>query len=221
MPPDQYLRINFGLALLLYQKPRHQIKRFLMKDKNSANIPTAEMLAAAWRQSPGFGAPHWHEGKWIWLSPHGDAYTKCGSPIRPPHASAIKPHETQLWEKCWRCQTIRPWGGCGSKTPEPQWVTWRTVSVNKTPTPQPTPELTEVDSPTMLLIVLEKMTDCAAYGDWLLEDEIVSVATKHFNFKINATSLLDLLRPLWQAQKIEHKRNQSGQHTFRLKGGRK
>ena len=51
-----------------------------MKDEK---IPTAEALAEAWRKFPGFGTLHWHEGRWIWLSPHGDARSKCGSPIRP------------------------------------------------------------------------------------------------------------------------------------------
>lgn len=182
---------------------------------NDQKVPTAEMLAEAWRKSPGFGAPHWHEGKWVWLSPNGDARTKCGSPIPPPKAEDVKPHERQLWEKCWRCNTIRPWGGCGSKSPEPTWVTWWTVPVEKTSTPQPEP--TAVDSPTTILGVLEKMAECPAYGDWLTEDEIVFVATKHFDYKINVKSLLDLLRPLWHEGKIEHKRNQFGQHTFRLK----
>ena len=186
-----------------------------MKEKN---IPTAEMLAEAWRKNPGFGAPHWHEGRWVWLSPHGDAHSKCGSPIRPPKADEVKPHEQQLWKKCWKCNTIRPWGGCGSKTPAPKWGMSWTVPVDKTPIEKPEPELTEVDFPTAILVVLEKMTECPTFGDWLTEDEIVFVATKHFNLKANATSLLDLLRPLWHAGHIEHKRNQSGQHTFRLKG---
>ena len=93
-----------------------------MKDKK---VPTAEMLAAAWRKHPGFGAPHWHEGRWVWLSPNGDAHTKCGSPIRPPKAEDVKPHEKQLWQKCWKCNTIRPWGGCGSKVSKPHWIPWR------------------------------------------------------------------------------------------------
>ena len=92
------------------------------------------------------------------------------------------------------------------------------VNVDKTPKESPEPELTEVDFPTAILVVLEKMTDCPTFDDWLTEDEIVFVATKHFNLKVNATSLLDLLRPLWHAGHIEHKRNPSGQHTFRLKG---
>ena len=182
------------------------------------NAPTAEALAEAWRKHPGFGTPHWHNGRWVWLSPHGDAYTKCGSPIRPPKPEHIKPYQKRLWEKCWHCRTIRPWGGCGSKIPEPTWVTWWTVPVDKTPRTPPTPELTEVDSPTAMLVVLKKMTDCPTFGDWLTEDEIVFVATKHFDYKINVESLLDLLRPLWYEGKIEHKRNSFGQHIFRLKG---
>ena len=185
---------------------------------NDKKVPTAEMLAEAWRKHPGFGAPHWHEGRWVWLSPNGDAYTKCGSPIPPPKAEDVKPHEKLLWEKCWKCNTIRPWGGCGSKSPEPQWAYSRFVSVDKTPVEASQPELTEVEFPTEILVVLEKMTDCPTFGDWLIEDEIVVVATQHFNLKIDITSLLDLLRPLWHAGHIEHKRNQSGQHTFRLKG---
>lgn len=185
---------------------------------NDKKVPTAEMLAEAWRKHPGFGAPHWHKGRWVWLSPHGDAHTKCGSPIPPPAEADIKPHQRQLWEKCWRCRTIRPWGGCGSKTPKPQYSFSMLVSVDKTPIEKPQPELTEVDSPAAILVVLQKMADCPTFGDWFTEDEIVSVATKHFNYKINATSLLNLLRPLWHAGHIEHKRNEFGQHTFRLKG---
>ena len=186
-----------------------------MKEKQ---VPSAEVLAAAWRKSPGFCAPHWHERDWVWLSPHGDARTKCGSPIRPPKAEDVKPHEQQLWEKCWKCNTIRPWGGCGSKTPEPKWAASWYAPVDRTPVETPEPELTEVDSPNALLVVLEKMTECPIFGDWLLEDEIVAVATQHFNLKINAISLLDLLRPLWHEGKIEHKQNPFGQRTFRVKG---
>ena len=180
-------------------------------------VPDAETLAAAWRKHPGFGTPHWHEGRWEWLSPNGDARTKCGSPIRPPKADEVKPHEQQLWQKCWRCNTIRPWGGCGSKTLEPKWVASSSVPVDKTPTEKPEPELTEVDSPNAMLVVLEKMAECPTFGDWLIEDEIVFVATKHFNLKVNAASLLDLLRPLWHEGKIEHKQNPFGRHTFRVK----
>ena len=186
-----------------------------MKDKK---IPTAEQLAEAWRNSPGFGAPYWHDGKWVWLSPHGDAYTKCGSPIRPPKEADIKPHQRELWKKCWQCNTIRPWGGCGSRTPKPQFAYSWLVPTDKTPVEIPEPELTAVDSPAAVLVVLEKMADCAAFGNWLIEDEIVWVATKHFNFKIDIPSLLALLRPLWREGKIEHKRNRSGQNCFRLKG---
>ena len=92
------------------------------------------------------------------------------------------------------------------------------VDVDKTPIEKPEPELTEVESPATILVVLQKMTECPIFGDWLIEDEIVVVATKHFNLKVDATSLLDLLRPLWHEGKIEHKRNELGQHTFRVKG---
>ena len=186
-----------------------------MADKK---VPAAEILAEAWRKSPGFGAPHWHEKRWVWLSPNGDARTKCGSPIRPPKAEDVKPHEQQLWDKCWKCNTIRPWGGCGSKSHQPTWASSRMVDVDRTPTEKPEPELTEVDSPAALLVVLEKMTESGTFGNWLIEDEIVVVAAKHFNFKVNAASLLDLLRPLWHEGKIEHQRNRFGQNCFHLKG---
>ena len=52
-----------------------------------------QALAEAWRKHPGFGSPYWHEGRWVWLSPHGDARSKCGSPIEPPAPDAVKPHE--------------------------------------------------------------------------------------------------------------------------------
>ena len=84
-----------------------------------------QALAEATRKHHGFGAPHWHEGRWVWLSPHGDARSRCGSPIEPPAPDAVKPHEKLLWEKCHICQIIRPWGGCGSKTPKPDWKPWR------------------------------------------------------------------------------------------------
>ena len=80
------------------------------------------------------------------------------------------------------------------------------------------PELADVDSPADMLVVLEKMTASGTFGDWLIEDEIVVVATKHFNLKINVASLLDLLRPLWHEGKIEHQRNRFGQNCFHLKG---
>ena len=92
------------------------------------------------------------------------------------------------------------------------------MDVDKTPAEKPEPELADVDSPNAMLVVLEKMAESGTFGNWLIEDEIVAVATKHFNLKVNATSLLDLLRPLWHEGKIEHQRNQFGQHTFRLKG---
>ena len=185
-----------------------------MADKK---VPSAEVLAETWRKSPSFGAPHWHETDWVWLSPNGDARTKCGSPIQPPKVDEVKPHEQQLWEKCWRCKSIRPWGGCGSKSHQPTWASSRMVDVDKTPKAKPESELTEVDSPATILVVLQKMAESPTFADWLIEDEIVRVATKHFNFKINVTSLLNLLRPLWHEGKIEHQRNRFGQNCFHLK----
>ena len=40
-----------------------------------------QALAEASRKHHGFGSPYWHEGRWVWLSPHGDARSRCGSPI--------------------------------------------------------------------------------------------------------------------------------------------
>ena len=182
----------------------------MKKDLSPAELLQA--LADAWRKHPGFGAWHWYEGKWYWLTNHGDARTRCGSPIPTPKAEDVKPHERELWKKCWKCGTIRPWGGCGSKFPEPRWIPWGNVL----PEAKPKPELKTVDSPAEILVVLEGMTDCAAFGEWLAEDEIASFATQQFDYKINVNSLLKLLRPLWREGKIEHKRNADGKNTFRL-----
>lgn len=70
-------------------------------------------LAEAVRQHPNFGAPQWHEGRWVWVSPHGDARTRCGSPIPPP--DEVLPHQRLLWAKCQHCGTRRPWGGCSGR----------------------------------------------------------------------------------------------------------
>ena len=70
-------------------------------------------LAEATRKQPGFGCPQWHEGRWVWLSPHGDSRTRCGSPIPPP--AEILPHQELIWAKCQNCGIRRPWGGCSGK----------------------------------------------------------------------------------------------------------
>ena len=91
-----------------------------MKDKEvrdaETRVPDAETLAKAWRKSPGFGSPYWYEGEWVWLSPHGDSHSRCGSPVPPPAPDEIKPHQRQLWARCKICNAIKPWGGCGSKS---------------------------------------------------------------------------------------------------------
>lgn len=177
-----------------------------------------QVLADAWRKHPGFGAPYWHEGDWVWLSPNGDARTKCGSPIPPPKAEDVKQHQHELWKECWKCGIIRPWGGCGSKSREPVSAWSKLVPADKTPVEKPKPESTEVDSPAAILAVLEGMTDCGAFGEWITETEIVDFATRNFHYKINVKSLLALLRPLWREGKIEHKRTADGKNTVRLTG---
>ena len=157
--------------------PKSTHKGFTMADKK---VPSAEVLAAAWRKSPGFCAPYWHDGEWIWLSPHGDARTKCGSPIRPPKVKDVKPHEQQLWEKCWKCNTIRPWGGCGGKFPQPTWAFSMLVDVDKTPKAKPEPGLADVDSPNALLVVLEKMAASGTFGNWLLSLIHISEPTRPY-----------------------------------------
>ena len=183
-----------------------------MKEKK---IPTAEQLAEAWRKSPGFGAPYWHDGKWVWLSPHGDAYTKCGSPIRPPAEADIKPHERQLWQKCWKCNAIRPWGGCGGRYEKPSYTEWIPPSARE--------ECKEyrkyieacLKGP---VVILQELTDTSSVGDWFTEDDILHVASKNFSIDYKRDSLLEELRSLYREGKIEHKRNRSGQNCFRLKG---
>lgn len=182
---------------------------------NDKKVPTAEMLAEAWRKSPGFGKPHWHEGEWIWLSPHGDAHTKCGSPIRPPKEEDVKPHEKLLWQKCWKCNTIRPWGGCGSRREKPKFTEWVPPSSRA--------EFEEygkyieacLGGP---IVILREMTDTSPAGKWFTEDDILHAAAKNFSIRYKKESLLAQLRPLWREGKIEHKRNRFGQNCFRLKG---
>ena len=75
-------------------------------------------LAEAVRKQPGFGCPQWHEGRWVWLSPHGDARSRCGSPMPPPEE--VLPHQVLLWAKCQNCGTRRPWGGLQrQRAPQP------------------------------------------------------------------------------------------------------
>ena len=85
-------------------------------EENQKTILSPESLKAlaeAVRKQPGFGAPQWHERRWVWLSPHGDSRTRCGSPIPPPNE--VLPHQKLLWAKCQHCGTRRPWGGCSGR----------------------------------------------------------------------------------------------------------
>lgn len=183
-----------------------------MKDKK---VPTAEMLAEAWRKSPGFGAPHWHEDRWVWLSPHGDAHTKCGSPIRPPKAEDVKPHEKLLWQKCWKCNTIRPWGGCGSRQEKPSSTVWVPTSARAAHAEHGKYIKACLKGP---IVILQELTDTSPVGKWFTEDDILHAASKNFSIRYEKESLLAQLRLLYREGKIEHKRNRFGQHTFRLKG---
>ena len=80
-------------------------------------------LAEAVRKQPDFGCPQWHEGRWVWLSPHGDAGSRCGSPIPPP--DEVLPHQALLWAKCQNCGTRRPWGGCSGKGLRSRHSAWQ------------------------------------------------------------------------------------------------
>ncbi|MDE0681635.1 MAG: hypothetical protein OXI63_01850 [Candidatus Poribacteria bacterium] len=95
-----------------------------MKDQNSLNTPTAEMLADAWRKHYAFGTWHWHDGQWVWLSPNGNGYSRCGSPVPPPAPDKIKPYHQLRWSRCKVCNAIKPWGGCGSKSISTYNNTW-------------------------------------------------------------------------------------------------
>ena len=192
-----------------------------MKLKRPDGISDAEfaqMLADAWRNHLSFHFKYWYEAerRWVRLTNHGSADTRCGSPVPTPRTDEIKPHQREMWKACWKCKSIKPLGGCGSKFPEPKWAWSKLVPADKTPVEKPKPELTEVDSPAEILAVLEAMTDCAAFGEWIAEDEIASFATQQFDYKINVNSLLKLLRLLWREGKIEHKRYADGKNTFRL-----
>ena len=95
-------------------------------EENQKTILTPESLKAlaeAVRKHPNFGAPQWHEGRWVWLSPYGDSRTRCGSPIPPPENPG--PHQKLLWAKCRNCGIRRPWGGCGGRGLRGRQSTWQ------------------------------------------------------------------------------------------------
>ena len=137
-PGNKTQRITFGLAFFLPNAPPEITQKgSQMTDEkvreSSAHddrdettpTPTAEELAEAWRKHPGFGAYHWYNGEWVWLSTHGTGYSKCGSRVPPPKPEDIKPHQKLLWAKCKDCGAIKPWGGCGSKSISSYNSTWQ------------------------------------------------------------------------------------------------
>ena len=108
--------IDRQLADAAKRKAAREAAEQVMLAENRKNILSPESLKAlaeATRQQPGFGCPQWHAGRWVWLSPHGDSRTRCGSPIPPP--AEVLPHQALLWAKCRHCDTRRPWGGCSGR----------------------------------------------------------------------------------------------------------
>lgn len=192
-----------------------------MKMKRPAGFSDAEfaqMLADAWRNHPSFHFKYWYEEerRWVRLTNHGSAYTRCGSPVPTPRADEVKPHQHEMWKECWQCKTIRPLGGCGSKYPEPTYA--YSIDFSKEPTPLPEP--TEPDT-AQILALLEGIDACGILGEWMPANLIVGFAIRNYNYILNVNSLLALLRPLWREGKIEHKRNADGKNTFRLTGQEK
>ena len=114
------------LARIAAEKAKIEAAEAAIREKNRQTVLTPEALerlAEAVIKQPGFGAPQWHEGRWVWLSPHGDSRSSCGSPIPVP--DKILPHQQRLWAKCQHCGTRRPWGGCGSRTLRSRQSTWQ------------------------------------------------------------------------------------------------
>lgn len=73
----------------------------------------------------------------------------------------------------------------------------------------------DVPAPT-LLEVLHYMEATENHSDWLIIDEILFVATAHYDMKFSHRSLLDALRRLYQQGLLAYRRNRFDQHTFRL-----
>ena len=73
----------------------------------------------------------------------------------------------------------------------------------------------DVPAPT-LLEVLHWMEASENHSGWLILDEILFVATTHYEMQFNQQSLLDALRPFYQEGLLAYRRNRFDQHTFRL-----
>ena len=71
-------------------------------------------------------------------------------------------------------------------------------------------------SPPTLLEVMKWMHASDNHNGWLIIDEILFVATAHYQMKFNHNTLLDTLRLLFQKGCLEHRLNKFNQHTFRL-----
>ncbi len=74
-------------------------------------------LARAYLKSPWIAAPQWdlEKKQWVRISPHGTSTSSCGVPDFsgiPKTEVDIKPHQRLMWQRCKRCNLIRPWGGC-------------------------------------------------------------------------------------------------------------
>lgn len=74
-------------------------------------------LASAYLKSVYISAPQWDKEKkqWVTINPHGTSTSSCGAPDftgTPKTDADIKPHQRLMWQRCQRCNLIRPWGGC-------------------------------------------------------------------------------------------------------------
>ena len=74
-------------------------------------------LARVCLRSPWIAAPQWDKEKkqWVSIHPRGTSTSSCGVPDFsgiPKTEADIKPHQRLMWQRCKRCNLIRPWGGC-------------------------------------------------------------------------------------------------------------
>ena len=74
-------------------------------------------LARTYLESVYISAPQWDAEKkaWVTINPNGTATSSCGVVDfsgMPKTDADIKPHQRLMWQRCQRCNLIRPWGGC-------------------------------------------------------------------------------------------------------------
>lgn len=72
------------------------------------------------------------------------------------------------------------------------------------------------ESPPTLLEVIRFMHASDNHSGWLILDEILFVATNHYEMKFNQQTLLDALRDLYTQGCLAYRQNGFDQHTFQL-----